>query len=63
MAKGSSGTTETPQFMINNTDMQLKRDVVNITKRMGVPYSQALRDVIRKWRDSQPPEMRRPMVD
>jgi hypothetical protein len=63
MAKGSSTTSETPVFIVNNTDMRFKREVINIAKHMGQPYSQVLRAVIKKWCDSHPADMKTPMTD
>lgn len=62
MARGSSKETKDPEFRISNTNLQLKKDIINIAANLGVTYSQFLRKEIIKIRDSFPEEKRRPTL-
>lgn len=63
MARGSSKETKDPEFRISNTNLQLKKDIINIAANLGVTYSQFLRKEIIKIRDSFPEEKRRPTTE
>jgi hypothetical protein len=63
MAKGSSASSESPDFYIRNENMKLKQDIVNIAGNIGLSYSAFLRREIIKLRDQYPEDMRKLRTD
>lgn len=43
MARGSSKDTDRAEFHISNSNLRLKREIVNIAKSKGLTYSQFCR--------------------
>jgi fructose-1,6-bisphosphatase len=52
MAKGSFDKTKTGEFRITNTNLKLKREIINIAKANQMTYSQWCRSVLIKARDA-----------
>lgn len=61
MAKGSSDNTKKPDFHIRNSNLDLKKEIINIAKHKGISYSAFLRSRIIEIRDSFPAHMRQPL--
>lgn len=59
MASGSSRRTNTPNFVIQNSSIKLKREIVSIAASEGKTYSQFIREQIIKVRNSYPDSARK----
>ena len=61
MPKGTTKGTKTGKFVIPNSNLELKQDIINIAGNLGITYSQFLRGEIIKIRDSYSGKMKQPI--